>query len=416
MKWTLIVFLFTLLFARETISLKTTKKDFYVDKNYSIPIIYNAYDNIPVVLVDVTNLKVSSPLYTAEPNKSFWLSSEILIATLSKYKFSNGEYKYIYFLVKNDKDSINEKFFFKIKLAMLNRYDNRDFDKHDIRLLDSDDLQKYKLLPIRDLLKTFEIMKVFNNKPRISRKMTKAYKEFVDEVSFESNRYAEYKIEANKEVLSNLKQNIHVYCINGDYRKVKLYVKLGFNLNIQDKENQQTCLQYAALNGHYKMVKYLVKNGADVNKHKSGFENAYLAAKRLKHKKIAQYLKPLTKRKSRYVKSQSTHASGNYGLPKNQCYRVNSSYALYHYCNTGSCDGFVSNYALHQLCTNNSARGFYGSDRKTNISLYLRNGGYLGYNYFSNKAAYQSGKFNGSFQDRKNFILYLESGVTLMKY
>ena len=109
-------------------------------------------------------------------------------------------------------------------------------------------------------------------------------------------------------------------------------------------------------------------------------------------------------------------ADSNYGLPKSMCYRVSSSYALYKYCTTGSCDGFASNYAQYQLCQYNNEHGFNGSNRETNINLYLRNGGYLSYDYFSDKAAYQSGKFNGSFQERKNFILYLVNGVTLIKY
>ena len=113
----------------------------------------------------------------------------------------------------------------------------------------------------------------------------------------------------------------------------------------------------------------------------------------------------------------AAQASANYGLPKNMCYRVSGSYALHQYCNTGSCDGFYNkSYAQRTLCKNDDPSGFYNSNRETNIRLYLQNGGYLSYDYFSDKAAYQSGQFNGSFQERKNFILYLLNGITLIKY
>lgn len=109
-------------------------------------------------------------------------------------------------------------------------------------------------------------------------------------------------------------------------------------------------------------------------------------------------------------------SSSNYGLPQEKCNRASNIYALYRYCTTGNCDGFVSNYALHQLCKYDNINGFHGSNRNANISYYLRNGGYLSYDYFNKQAAYQSGKFNGSFQERKNYILYLLSGMTLIRY
>jgi hypothetical protein len=115
------------------------------------------------------------------------------------------------------------------------------------------------------------------------------------------------------------------------------------------------------------------------------------------------------------LERQQQQAS-SYGLAQDQCYRASGSYALYKYCTTGSCDGFVSNYALYQLCKYDDPNGFNSSYRNTNINLYLRNGGYLSYDYFDNQAAFQSGKFNGSFQERKNFILYLLSGMTLIRY
>ncbi len=115
-------------------------------------------------------------------------------------------------------------------------------------------------------------------------------------------------------------------------------------------------------------------------------------------------------------RQQASNARTNYGLAKSQCYRTSGSYALNRYCTTGSCDGFVSNYALHQLCKYDSPNGFHSSSRNVNINLYLRNGGYLSYDYFSNKAAYNSGKFNGSFRERKNYILYLLNGMTLIRY
>jgi hypothetical protein len=135
---------------------------------------------------------------------------------------------------------------------------------------------------------------------------------------------------------------------------------------------------------------------------------------RLKREKEERAREARLKRE-REARLARQNSDSNYGLPKSMCYRVSSSYALYKYCTTGSCDGFVSNYALHQLCKYNK-NAFYGSDRKANINLYLRNGGYLSYDYFSDKATYQSGKFNGSFQERKNFILYLLNGMTLIKY
>lgn len=113
--------------------------------------------------------------------------------------------------------------------------------------------------------------------------------------------------------------------------------------------------------------------------------------------------------------AQASSNSANYGLSSNNCYRVSGNYALYQYCTTGSCDGFYNSYAQKNLCKNDDPGGFHSSSRNTNIYLYLKNGGYLSYDHFSNNAAYQSGNFNGSFRERKNFVLYLLNGFVLRK-
>ena len=155
-----------------------------------------------------------------------------------------------------------------------------------------------------------------------------------------------------------------------------------------------------------------------------------LEKKKVKHKSLSVNFSDATKAGDRQWQKQQeenrerearlarqrANSSSRYGLSQNQCYRTSGNYALYKYCTTGDCNGFVSNYALHQLCSNDSARGFYGSDRMVNIRLYLENGGYLSYDYFSDKAAYQSGKHNRSFRERKNYILYLLSGMVLVRY
>ena len=136
-----------------------------------------------------------------------------------------------------------------------------------------------------------------------------------------------------------------------------------------------------------------------------------------KERKEKERLAQLKREQEQRAREASARqASSSYGLPKNMCYRTSGNYALNRYCNTGNCNGFVSNYALHQLCEYDSPNGFHSTNRNTNINLYLRNGGYLSYDYFSNQAAYQSGKHNESFQSRKNYILYLLSGMVLIQY
>ncbi|SFV91106.1 hypothetical protein MNB_SV-4-158 [hydrothermal vent metagenome] len=156
-----------------------------------------------------------------------------------------------------------------------------------------------------------------------------------------------------------------------------------------------------------------------VNTDKVKEASKYIATKkrerdaRIERERLARLKR---EKEERARRARLAQQEGNYGLPKSQCYRTSSNYALYRYCTTGSCDGFASNYALYQLCQYNNPNGFHSSNRNTNINLYLQNGGMLSYDYFSDQAAYQSGRFNGSFRDRKNFILYLLSGMILMKY
>jgi len=144
--------------------------------------------------------------------------------------------------------------------------------------------------------------------------------------------------------------------------------------------------------------------------------DARLERERKERERLARLKREKEERARQARLAAQRQNSANYGLAKNKCYLTSGNYALYQYCNYGRCDGFVSNYALHQLCQYNNINGFHSSYRNTNIRLYLQNGGYLGYDYFSNKAAYQSGKHNGSFQERKNFILYLLNGMTLIRY
>jgi multidrug efflux pump subunit AcrA (membrane-fusion protein) len=137
---------------------------------------------------------------------------------------------------------------------------------------------------------------------------------------------------------------------------------------------------------------------------------------RLEKARLARLEKQRQEKARLQAQRQRYNNSHNYGLSKDKCYLTNNNFALYSYCTTGSCIDFNSNYALYQLCKNDDAYGFYGSSRNVNISLYLRDGGYLSYDYFSDQAAYQSGKHNESFRTRKNFILYLMSGMVLVKY
>ncbi len=155
----------------------------------------------------------------------------------------------------------------------------------------------------------------------------------------------------------------------------------------------------------YKYTKNYISNKEEKYK-------ARLERQRKEKERLAR-LKKQREERARQARARQNAQKANYGLAKSQCYLVSGNYALYQYCTRGSCDGFSSNYALHQLCEYNSARGFNSSNRNTEIYLYLTNGGYLSYDNFSNQAAYQSGNFNGSFQDRKNYILYLLSGFQL---
>jgi len=136
-----------------------------------------------------------------------------------------------------------------------------------------------------------------------------------------------------------------------------------------------------------------------------------------KRKERLARLKREREREARLARQRAYSSSNsNYGLPKNMCYRTNGNYALYRYCNTGSCSGFITNYTLYNLCKDNDTNAFHGSKRMVNIRLYLEDGGHLSYDYFSGKVAYQSGKYNGSFRERKNFIIYLLNGMILVKY
>jgi len=306
MKKIIYFFILLSLFAisKEIIDLKSIKKDFYVDKRPKISVIYNYFD-YPMLNIVFDTTKLSNPLYTSVQDKNFWLHSEFLIFILQQYKFINS--KYVYFFLENSKsvkNNTNINFFLKIKVSNLKNYNNRDFGENDTKLLDSDDVRKYKLFPIKDLLKSIEIVSASNTDKiaKKSNKLTKEYRKFAREASFEIVKYIEYKIEENREVLANVKKNIHSYCISGDYKKIKFYIKLGFDIDAKDKENHQTLLQYAASNGHYKVVKLLINNGANPNIHKKGFENAYLAAKRKGYSKIVKLLKPLTKIKSKYTR------------------------------------------------------------------------------------------------------------------
>lgn len=154
----------------------------------------------------------------------------------------------------------------------------------------------------------------------------------------------------------------------------------------------------------------------DTKKYIQKKQKAYEARLERERKEKARLarLKKQREERERQARLQRQRQNTNYGLAKSQCYLTSKSYALHQYCTRGSCDGFSSDYDLYQLCKYNNVN-FYGSNRNTNINLYLNNGGSLSYDYFSNQAAYQSGSFNGTFQERKNYILYLLSGFQLSK-
>jgi len=311
MKKILIIFLFisSVVFAKETIDLKINKKDFFSKPFLLGAIVHNVYD-YPLIIQELDFTKFHSFLYEKKLDKFFWLNSEIFITILQRYQFINSNYIYFVTLEADEKER-TRGIILKVNLEKLKQYNQRDFGEKDKKLLNSNNIIKYKLPSAYDLLETFDVMAINNDKLNYSAELTKKYKVFIKDFAFESIGELENKILENKKELQDLKENIHHYCIKGTLSKIKLYTQLGFNLDKLDSDNKQTCLQYTAINGHYKTTKYLINHGADVNKHRKGFENAYLAAKRLGHKKIARLLKPLTKTKSRYVKS-SLSSGGRY--------------------------------------------------------------------------------------------------------
>jgi len=174
---------------------------------------------------------------------------------------------------------------------------------------------------------------------KIDRKKTKVFSSITSKYWFSSNElfvedaYARHK---------KTKEKIFDYLEFNDINGIKTYISYGFSLNKKDKEgytllslaasngsidivklllkeeidiNQKnsdnsTALIQATLSNKLNIVKTLIKHGADANIYPSGFENAYMAAKRKGYTQIASYLKPLTTKLSDTVTKRSYSNSG----------------------------------------------------------------------------------------------------------
>jgi len=289
-----LVLSFNILIAnRIEINLNPIKSEYYSINNEIGMVTYNTFidKNLFVISNDISKLR--NNIYTTNQEKAFWLLTDGFIEVLKRYKFTNKQY--IYFSFYDDKKkTFYQNMYLEIKISDLKQFNNRDFNNNDKLILSNDSLDKYKILPIRDLFKLSKITIRKNGNLIVSNKLTKKYHNFVNEYTFNSIGRFEFDIENNKDKIIDLEKFIHSYCLSGDYNKVKLYVELGFDINQKDNENYQTLLEYASTKGHYNIVKLLVDNGANPNIHKKDFENAYLSAKRKGFTKIAKLLKPIT--------------------------------------------------------------------------------------------------------------------------
>jgi hypothetical protein len=93
------------------------------------------------------------------------------------------------------------------------------------------------------------------------------------------------------------------------------------------------------------------------------------------------------------------------------CTRVSSDYALWQYCTNGDCNGFSSNYNLWKLCQNND---YNSMSSNYTIWKYLKEGDVTGLS--SDLRVWNSAKEHaGSFNDRKEFVIYYLRGFIFQK-
>ncbi len=319
----------TISFAQEIVNLHPEKNEFYSKPFLSGKILFDP-NRYPVVFLNI-DYSIFDPFtyyYSTDLEKFFYVNTETFISILQHYRFKNNHY--FYFLVLDStKKNQTKRLLFLVDIKSVKKYNIRDFGENDDKLLDSNNINKYELLPIYDLLKTFKVV-VINKKNEflVSKKLTKQYHEFLIHFYSEITGERENKIIQLQNEKKDLQKNIWLYCTNGDINKINLYLNLKFNINKKDPQHDQTCLQYASVNGHYKIVKLLIDNGADPNIHKAGFENAYLAAKRRGYTKIAKLLKPITTMTEYPVSSSSRYASSDM---KNMCLGASGKYPTFCY-------------------------------------------------------------------------------------
>ena len=77
--------------------------------------------------------------------------------------------------------------------------------------------------------------------------------------------------------LSELDKNLVLSAYKGQLAEVKIYVKKGADVNLQDQK-KRTPLIFAASAGHTPVVEYLIDAGADVSMHDSDGKTALLHA------------------------------------------------------------------------------------------------------------------------------------------
>ena len=150
-------------------------------------------------------------------------------------------------------------------------------------------------------------------------------------------------------------------------------------------------------------AKKVAEAEAVYRKHYAAYEEKQRQAEEAK--RLAEEARKEAERQA--VAQARQDASGNKGGSLN-CMYVSKDYALWQYCERGSCDGFSSNYNLYQLCQYNDADALSSNYAIWN---YLKNGNPSG--FASNYRAWDRAKQQaGSFADRKRFVIYYLRGFT----
>jgi len=249
-----------------------------------------------------------------------WLIKNIL----KEYKFKNSEHPNLLIRLSGGVDK--EHFCLGLSFDAIAKLENRDFAQRDVAYAKSNKLPL--LMPLKNIIKEVKVYKsCMPLNLKIDRQKTKVFSSIASKYWFSSD---ELFIEDAYERYEKTRQKIFDYLLFGDINGVKRYISYGFSLNKKDKDGY-TLLSTAAANGNMDIVrlllkagvdvnqknsdgttpliqatlsnevdivKFLVEQGADANIYPSGFENAYMAAKRKGYNTIASYLKPLTKKLS----------------------------------------------------------------------------------------------------------------------